>query len=255
MTHPKTKTWHREIEFIRDPDPIPPTQQFLDDCQSFGIELSQPELEKLSAFLALLLANNQRVNMTAITDHTQAWHKHIFDALTLLSVLADLPQTARIADVGSGGGLPAIPLAIALPNLHFTLIESTGKKAQFIQMAANAINLTNTTVLTARAESLGQDKHHRAKYHAVTARAVGPLATVAELTIPLAQVGAIAVLTKGQRSEEELARAKPALHTLCVRHETTFQTPTGRLIILAKDRPTPALYPRRDGEPKRNPLH
>src|SRR6185295_5520740 len=128
--------------------------------------------------------------LTAITDPTDAWTKHILDSLTLLPLLADLPENAKLIDVGSGGGLPGLPLAIVMPHLSFTLLEATGKKVEFLRAAAAALGLKNLTMIQGRAEQLGQDRGersadgrsgaHRESYDAVTARAVGRLATLAE---------------------------------------------------------------------------
>ncbi|MBA4028309.1 MAG: 16S rRNA (guanine(527)-N(7))-methyltransferase RsmG [Planctomyces sp.] len=227
----------------------------------------------MGQFLALLLDATQRVNLTAITDPAQAWLRHALDALSLLPVLASIgepepaqgggaapaeratPRTPRVIDVGSGGGVPGIPLAIAMGGVHFSLLEPTGKKAAFLEHAARALGLSNVRVLADRAEKIGHDRdRHREVYDAAVCRAVGPLAVVAELCAPLVRVGGVVLAVKGARAEAELAESAHALRTLGLAHETTITTPTGRLIVLVKARPTPRTYPRADGEPKRSPL-
>ena len=210
---------------------------------------------------------NSRTNLTAIRDAEQAWDRHIFDALTLVAVLSELPETdgrKKIIDVGSGGGLPGIPLAITMPEVDFVLMDATKKKTDFIQNCATWLGLTNVTVLNTRAETLGQDKGrkilqgyeggHREQYDAAMARAVGKVAMIAELTVPLVKIGGMVVLTKGEKADEEVAQAKKALHMLHTHHIGTVETPTGRVVVLEKQRATPKMYPRRDGEPKRAPL-
>lgn len=246
--------WSRELVFDLDVEPAPPTPAFASLCEEFGLALERPEIEQLGRFLAMLLRANETVNLTAVRTPDEGWTRHIFDALTLMAVLADLPVGSRGADVGSGGGVPGVPLAIALPSLDFTLIETTGKKASFLNAAIGALDLPNARVVPERAERLGQDRKHRASYDAVIARAVGPMAVVSELTVPLAKVGGVVALTKGQKADEELEAARRALHRLCVRHEATLDTPTGRIVVLAKERATPNDYPRQPGEPKRSPL-
>lgn len=214
------------------------------------------DLERLGRFLALLLTANERCNLTAITEPAQAWIKHIFDALTLIPLLSEIEEGGCVADVGSGGGVPAIPLAICLPGLRFTLFEATAKKARFLESAIAALALGNAAVENLRAEDAGQDhKRHRERYDAVTARALGRIAVSAELTVPLAKVGSGRVLlVKGERAEEELAEAKQALHLLHAAHAGTVETPTGRIVVLTHARKAPRDYPRRTGEPKRRPL-
>jgi 16S rRNA (guanine527-N7)-methyltransferase len=174
-------------------------------------------------------------------------------------VLGELGAGARDIDVGSGGGLPGIPLAIVMPGVQFVLLEPTGKKAAFLRHAAGQLALANVEVLRDRAESIAAAGSagagvHRNGYDAVVARAVGRLRTLAELTVPLAKVGGLVVLVKGRQADEELAEAKAALHALCVSHAGTIDTPTGRIVVLEKRRPTPARYPRSAAEIKKNPL-
>lgn len=237
------------------PTPLAPPQSFLDSAAALNIAFDPPDLDRLGLYLALLLETNESFNLTSITDPDQAWTKHILDSLTLLPLLAELPEGSRVIDVGSGGGLPGLPLAIVLPGLRFTLLEATGKKADFLRRAAAALGLNNVDVLQDRAEHAGQDhRAHREQYDAAIARAVGPTATIAELTIPFAKVGGQALLIKGQKADKELAAAKQALHLLHAIHAGTIDTPTGRIVVLDKPRKTPRDYPRRDGEPKRAPL-
>ena len=238
---------------------LQPPSTFAPAAAALGIEFEPGDVEKLGRYLALLLETNKQFNLTAIKDPDEAWSRHILDSLTLIALLAELPKQAKVIDVGSGGGLPGIPLAIVMPHLRFTLLEATGKKAEFLRKAIEGLELTNTNVVLGRAETVGQSGSHRERYDAVVARAVGPMAVIAELTVPLAKVGddespGRVLLIKGQKADEELAAAKQALHELHVLHTGTVDTPTGRIVVLEKRRKTPAKYPRRDGEPKRAPL-
>jgi 16S rRNA (guanine527-N7)-methyltransferase len=213
----------------------------------------------------MLLKANDAVNLTAVTDAQDAWSKHILDSLTLLPMLADLPEGAKVIDVGSGGGLPGLPVAIVMPHLAFTLLEATGKKVEFLRAAAAALGLKKITVIQGRAEQMGQDRGersatgrdggHREAYDAVTARAVGRLAVLAELTVPFAKAeGGLVLLIKGQKADDELAEAAEALHELKAVHAATVNTPTGRVVVLEKRSATPKMYPRRDGEPAKAPI-
>jgi len=239
---------------------IKPTNEFNTACADFGIELEPGEPDKLRAFLEVLYEANATTNLTAIRDEQQAWMKHIFDSLTLLPVLAELEpvegEQLRICDVGSGGGVPAFPLAIVRPDIAFTLLEATGRKAELLKGFAEKLNLGNITVVNGRAEQVGafEGGDLRDRFDLVTARALGRIAVAAELCVPLAKERGIVALIKGQKAEEELDEAKKALHMLHTSHTATIDTPTGRIVILQKLRRTPKIYPRRDGEPKRAPL-
>jgi 16S rRNA (guanine527-N7)-methyltransferase len=219
----------------------------------------------------LLEANASALNLTGVTEPEAAWERHVLDSLTLLPMVAELPEGARVLDVGSGGGLPGVPLAIVMPHLKFTLLEATGKKVEYLRAVARALGLKNLEVVQGRAETMGHDRGEkgvsggrvggfREGFDIVTARAVGRLAVLAELTVPFAKVvqgeepGGLVLLIKGQKAEEELEEAKEALHLLKVVHAATVDTPTGRVIVLEKRSATPKLYPRADGEPARRPL-
>ena len=234
---------------------LTPTPAFLDAANELGVEFDPGDLERLGRYLALLLERNKITNLTAIKDPDACWIRHILDALTLLPLCAELPDGALVADVGSGGGAPALPLAIVEPRLRFTCIEATGKKADFLRETIAALGLDNVDVVNDRVETLGaRGGLLRDRFDLVTARALGRITVAAELTTPLAKIGGLVAMIKGERADEELAEAKKALHMLCVTHVGTSQTPTGRIVAIEKRRPTPGKYPRRPGEPKRAPL-
>lgn len=243
---------------------LTPPNAWLERCAETGIVLEQHEIDQLGRFLAMLLHANTRMNLTSVRDPDDAWDRHIFDSLTLLPLLSELAPGSEVIDIGSGGGLPGLPLAIAMPAIRFTLMDSTKKKCEYLEQAAAALGLGNVRVVCARAEQLGQDRGektatgradpHREQYDLAMARGVGQIAMLAELTVPLVKVGGLVLMTKGQRADEELAEAKQALHMLHAGHAGTVDTPTGRVVVIEKLRRTPRDYPRRDGEPKRSPL-
>ena len=256
---PRAKTWKAPVEMPTGVEPIDLGEGFVTRAAELGIELEPGEVRGLGHYLALLLAANKTINLTAVTSTDEAVEKHLLDSLTLLPVLAEIEGEGegglRLLDVGSGGGLPGLVLAICRPDVRVTLLDSTEKKCGFLRHAAREIGLENVEVLHARAEAAGQDKSNtREKFDIVTARAVGRLASLLEITVPFARVGGLCVLTKGQKAEEELAEAKGALHLLHAAHAGTVETPTGRVVVVEKLRKTPGAYPRDIGEPKRNPL-
>ncbi len=243
-------------------------EDFLAETKTIGIEFEPGEEEKLGLYLALLLKANELQNLTAVRDAKEAWRRHILDSLTLLPFIAEFGDGAKIIDVGSGGGLPGLPLAIAMPKDNFTLLEATGKKCEFLRQAIARLDLKNASVVQGRSERVAHDRGartdqhgtirhdggHREAYDIVIARAVGRLATLAELTLPLCKVGGRVLLIKGEKADEELKEAEKALHILKAVHGGTTPTPTGRIVILEKRSATPRDYPRADGEPARAPL-
>lgn len=234
--------------------PLKPPATFLSQAESFGIAFDPGDLERLGLYLALLLDANTRFNLTAVTDPHEAWMKHVFDSLTLLGPLTSA-QAARIIDVGSGGGLPGMPLAIALPAVNMTLLEATGKKARFLEEAAGTLGLDNVTVISERAEVAGQDRErHREQYDVAVARAVGSLAVLLELTVPLVKVGGWVMTIKGKKAKAELEQAREAIRLLHCQPGPSTRTPTGTVVVVEKLRGTEKRYPRRPGEPKRAPL-
>lgn len=269
-------TWNAPIEFPAGLDALEPPEDFLTGASAIGVRFEPGELERLGRYLALLLAANTKINLTAVRDPADAWMRHLLDSLTLLPVLDDAHPDAppdadtprRVIDVGSGGGLPGMPLAICRPDYAFTLLDSTAKKCAFLQHCVRELELSNVNVVCARAEQVGHDRGEkidrggesflagamRESFDFVTARAVGRLATLLELTVPLARVGGLCALTKGQKADEELREAKGAMHLLHAAHAGTIDTPTGRIVVFEKLRKTPRLYPRPAGEPKRKPL-
>jgi 16S rRNA (guanine527-N7)-methyltransferase len=198
-----------------------------------GIRVDVSAIAELGAYLARLLAMNERMNLTAIEDPASAWERHALDAWTLLPLLDDVAAGGRLVDVGSGGGVPGIPLAIARPDLRVTLVEATQKKAAFLEAVAQALGLSNVSVHAGRAEELCKGELAGA-FDVVTARAVARLAKLVPLTAPFARPGGLLLLVKGQRAGEELAEAARALRARRLVHERTVETPTGRIVVLRK---------------------
>lgn len=241
------------------PTICPPPEAFHAGCAELGLQLSEAEIARIGRFLALLLQTNQQFNLTAVRDPEAAWMRHGLDSLTLFPWLVDLPAGARLIDVGTGGGLPGMVLAIVCPDLAVTLLEATGKKARFCETAAATLGLNNLTVLNDRAETAGRNARHREQFDVVTARAVGPMRVMLEFTLPLARVGGVVLAMKGRQVEAELRDAGDALITLGGGEIDIVQPlpdsePDAVVVAVSKQEHTPSEYPRRPGEPKQNPL-
>ncbi|WP_432800288.1 16S rRNA (guanine(527)-N(7))-methyltransferase RsmG [Poriferisphaera sp. WC338] len=231
-----------------------------EDLARLEIALDDAMLVKLARFLDLLLDANTRMNLTAIKERDAAWSRMIIDSLTLLPGLENVPASAKVIDIGSGGGLPGIPLAIVRPDLHVTLLDATGKKVAFHNEVIKTLGLENCRSIQDRAETLGQSKEHRGQYDIAMSRAIGKIAEVLEYSLPLARVEGRVLAMKGPAIEQELAVASDALAVLGAGDLQVFdaypESFGNNLVILSvvKDRVTPEEYPRLPGVPKQNPL-
>jgi len=180
-------------------------------AQRAGRPLDAPKRRLLERFLDLLLAANRTMNLTRITDRAAAETGHVADALTLLPWLP--AGEHRLADVGSGGGVPGIPLAIVRPDASVFLIESTRKKAAFLESAAGELGLRNVTVLAERAEHVGRGPL-RESFDVAVARAVGTMDVLAQWCLPLVKVGGCVLAMKGPRAPQELPAARRIIQKL-----------------------------------------
>lgn len=211
--------------------------------------------EKFSRFYELLLACNEKFNLTALTERKDVYVKHFLDSLAGEQLI---PENSTVAEVGSGAGFPSLPLCIAREDLSFTLIESTGKKCSFLRAVAEELGLgERTEVLCCRAEDAARASL-REKFGVCVARAVAPLNTLAEYCLPLVQKGGLFLAWKG--SADELPAAENAIKILGGNTERVvkFALPGGygqrALVCVRKERPTPATYPRGNGKERRSPL-
>jgi 16S rRNA (guanine527-N7)-methyltransferase len=237
-----------------DESSLAPPPSFLDACRALDIAFDDGDIERLGRFLTLLLRANRRFNLTRITELAEAWHRHIYDSLTLVPIIASI-DARRLIDIGAGGGLPGIVLATTLSSAHVTLVEATGKKARFLEDVAEELGLKNVDIVNDRAETIGRDRQrHREQYDVVTARAVGKLPVLLELTIPLARVGGLVLAIKGESADAEVEAARQALHELHSHVIASQRTCTGTIVVIEKQRRTPKAYPRLPGEPKRAPI-
>jgi len=176
-----------------------------------GLSLSESQHALLHRYLDLLLEANKTMNLTRIEDRATAEILHIADALTLLPYLPQDPH--RLADVGSGGGVPGIPLAIARPDAQVFLLESTKKKAAFLDRTATTLALSNIRVLPDRAEDIAHSDL-RESFDIVTARAVGAMNLLVEWCLPLLKTGGKLLAMKGAKLAEELPAADNAIGLL-----------------------------------------
>lgn len=237
-------------------------------AERMGVSLTDDQLGSYQAYYETLIDWNQRVNLTRITDYEEVQTKHFLDSLSCLEVIERAWKVSakgadvdvRAIDVGTGGGFPSVALKIASPALHLTLLEATGKKAEFLQALVERLGLEDVVIINARAEEVGQNPVYRERYDLALARALAGMATLAELTLPLVRVGGLVIAQKGENPAAEVESALKAIDTLGgqVQEIAPVVIPgldgARHLVMLKKVSATPAKYPRRPGMPAKRPL-
>jgi 16S rRNA (guanine527-N7)-methyltransferase len=209
-------------------------------------------------YVALLLDANRRVNLTRVVEPEAVARLHLLDALAALPIL-DALAPSRAVDLGSGGGVPGMVLALARPTISWTLVDSVGKKADALRSLVGDLGLANVEVVAARAEDLGRDPAHREGHDLATARACAALPVLLEYALPLLAVGGSLLAWKGPIGDDELRAGGAAATKLggsapSVHPSGRDELGEHRFVLVSKDRPTPSRYPRRPGEPARRPL-
>ncbi len=226
----------------------------------WGIEVDVDAEKQLLAY-AHLLSRYEKANVIGTRDFEEILQRHILDSLSCL-LFEPLYEAKRVADIGSGGGLPGIPLAVMLPDSNVTLLEATGKKAVFLRYACDELGLANVRVVNARVVEVARDESYRGGYDVCTVRALARLSVVAEYSLPLLRLGGTVVTMKGRLDAEERDEGERALGKLGgrvrtevpVRYSSDEKQGERRLLLVQKTRETPGVYPRRTGVPARNPL-
>lgn len=211
--------------------------------------------ERFEIFKNLLLDYNNRFNLTAITDEKDIYIKHFLDC-----VAGDMffGKNVSVVEIGSGGGFPSVPLKLIRDDLKFTLVESTGKKCEYLNTVVDKLEFSCVQVINCRAEELAKDKKYREKFDVCTARAVARLNTLAEYCLPFVKVGGRFVAYKGNCSEE-IKEAERAIEILGGEIEQTekYELPDGErrtLVVVKKVKRTPEKYPRGQGKERKSPL-
>jgi 16S rRNA (guanine527-N7)-methyltransferase len=210
------------------------TGRLVSDAALLGVRLGEADAARLLTLLEELRHWNRRTNLTAITDPEQMITHHLLDSL---AISPDLTGT-RVADVGTGAGFPGLPLAVANPERHFTLIDSNAKKLRFVSHAAGLLALSNVTTLHARAESLRPE----APFETVTARALAPLPKLLEAVAPLCGPHTRVLAMKGRWPEDELAQLPAAWRLSSSRTLTIPGLDAARCLLVLSRLKTPAAF-------------
>lgn len=238
------------------------TASLREAAEALGIGLSDAQLARLDGLGVALREGNRRVNLTRITDPAAIETRHMLDSLTAALPLLDrlnAGEALRLVDVGSGGGVPGLPLKIAFPHLRVTLVESVGKKADFLRQTVADLALPDVEVVGERAELAARAEAHRDGYDWATARALGSLSVVIELCAPFLGPGGLLVALRSGDLDAEITHAAPAFKALRLWTRTPIyprlaDLPGHGLVVAEKYAPTPQSYPRRPGMPRKRPL-
>lgn len=228
-----------------------------DNAASLGVSLDEEALERFDLLASLLIEQNKTMNLTAITEPDEIVVKHFADSLSLLCV-TDIPNGAKILDLGTGAGFPGLPLLIARPDIDLTMLDGTAKKLNYINATLERLSLSAET-LHARAEEAGKNPQYREKYDIVCSRAVAALNVLCEYCLPFVRVGGKFVAMKSAKAPEELELARKAISLLGgkVTDIKSFSLSDGgerSIIIIEKISHIPPKYPRVSAQIAKKPL-
>ncbi|MGN0807822.1 MAG: 16S rRNA (guanine(527)-N(7))-methyltransferase RsmG [Candidatus Coproplasma sp.] len=225
------------------------------DIEKYGNIIKGEYKERFERMKSILVDNNKKFNLTAICDDEGIYIKHFLDSVVGESFLK---KDAYVAEIGSGGGFPSLPLKIVRDDLKFLLVESTGKKCNHLNQAIEQLEMKNMQVFCGRAEDCTREEKYREKFDCSVARAVARLNTLCEYCLPFVKVGGYFIAYKGD-ADEEVKEAQNAIKVLGGRLERVekYSLPDGdrrSLIVIKKVAPTPLKYPRGQGKERKAPI-
>jgi 16S rRNA (guanine527-N7)-methyltransferase len=235
------------------------TEQFTKMLAEKGISLTPVQLEQYETYYETLVEWNEKMNLTAITEKEDVYLKHFFDSVSA-SFYFNFDQPIHVCDVGAGAGFPSIPIKIAFPKIHVTIVDSLNKRINFLEHLASQLKLEHVRFIHDRAETFGQASEHREAYDVVTARAVARMSVLSELCLPLVKIGGTFIAMKGSSGKEELRDGKKAMSLFGGVLEETysfslpFEESERNVFLITKKKSTPKKYPRKPGTPNRNPI-
>ena len=224
-----------------------------------GIELSDETLKGFSIYKSMIIDWNQKMNLTAITDPTDMDIKHFADSLSPI-VTGKLGGRKKLIDIGTGAGFPGVPLKLWNNDLEVTLMDSLNKRITFLDEVIAALGLENIHAVHGRAEELALKPDYREKYDVCISRAVASLDVLSEYCIPFVKQGGYFIAMKGPSAGEEVRLAEKAIEILGgkiedIREVTLPDTELKHvLVLIKKEKSTPAKYPRGGGKPRSSPL-
>ena len=227
--------------------------------QTLQIETNNNMLHQYVTYYEMIVEKNKVMNLTAITEFPDFVEKHFMDSLSLVKAI-NLSKSHYLMDVGTGAGFPAIPLKIAFPHLHITMLDSLQKRVGFLNEVIQELGLTNTNAVHGRAEDLGHNPKYREKYDLCVSRAVANLSTLSEYCIPFVKKGGLFISYKAGGSIDEIQGASKAIKVMGGKMEPLCQftlpgTEISRVLVpVKKVELTPKKYPRKAGLPNKSPI-
>lgn len=222
-----------------------------------NIVFKEEQIRKFYTYMNLLIEWNNKINLTAITEPNEIIIKHFIDSLTILKYFED---KETVIDVGTGAGFPGIPIKIMKENVKVTLLDSLNKRINFLNEVIEQLELKNIKTVHSRIEDFGRNKKNREKFDVVTSRAVANLTTLSEYMVPLTKIGGKCICMKGLNVEEEIEKSKNAIKILggeivkIEKLKLPEEKSDRNIIIINKQKNTPAKYPRKAGTPSREPI-
>ena len=221
----------------------------------YGLELTEEEVKKFEIFREMLKKYNNEFNLTAICDDEGINEKHFIDSLLGVEMFT---KNSTVAEIGSGGGFPSLPLKIVREDLSFTLIEATGKKCRYLEKVITELGLKNMTVINGRAEEIGKDPAYRERFDHATARAVASLNILSEYCMPFVKTGGSFIAYKGN-ADAEIEEGRNAVKILGgeigrIKSAELSDGSERKIIEIVKKSKTPVLYPRGNGKERKKPL-
>ena len=226
---------------------------------SSNIEITDQQLKQFELFYDLLIMENEKYNLTAITEKQDVYVKHFIDSILVNNLNFDFDKK-RIIDIGTGGGFPAIPLKIMHDSLSITGLDALNKRISFIQMVCAKLGLENVDLIHGRAEDYGQMKQYREQYDFAVSRAVAELRLLLEFVMPFVKVNGYFLAYKSLKTKTELEESKNALNLMksnlvdIVEFKLPYDYGTRDIMIIQKIGKIDKKYPRKAGTPKKSPL-
>ena len=234
-------------------------EKFVNIFNMLNIQLTDDKMDKLIGYMTDIIELNQHITLTAITEREEFIHKHYIDSL--LCVASDEFINAKdIIDVGTGGGFPGVPLAIAFPEKSFVLIDSLNKRIKVINDLCQKWNIDNVKAVHGRAEDLARRKDMREEFDLCVSRAVANMSTLCEYCLPFVRKGGSFIAYKGPDCDEEIRVAQNAIRALGGRFMRDEAPLSGslpfdhKLIFIKKEKNTESKFPRKAGTPSKEPI-